>query len=228
MSNLGLLGLGVLLVIVTMSVIFVIGRRVGNYSYVDIGWSGNFALLALLYCTLAEGEPARQWLIGLMYGLWSVRLAWHLGRRVIGHPEEGRYVELRRKWGLRGEAAFHRRMYRFYLIQAALNVILAWPLFMAAGNPRAQLSTLEWAGAALWAVALIGETIADRQLDRFKADPSHQGQVCDQGLWAWSRHPNYFFEWLIWVAYALFALPDRKSTRLNSSHIPLSRMPSSA
>ena len=202
-----LLGLGVLLVIVTMSVIFVIGRRAGNYSYVDIGWSGNFALLALLYCTLAEGVSARQWLIGLMVGLWSVRLAWHLGRRVIGHPEEGRYVELRRKWGLRGEAAFHRRMYRFYLIQAALNVILAWPLLMAVANPTAQLSPLEWAGAALWAVALIGETIADRQLDRFKADPSHQGQVCDQGLWAWSRHPNYFFEWLIWVAYALFALP---------------------
>ena len=60
MSNLGLLGLGVLLVIVTMSVIFVIGRRVGNYSYVDIGWSGNFALLALLYCTLADGEPDRK------------------------------------------------------------------------------------------------------------------------------------------------------------------------
>jgi steroid 5-alpha reductase family enzyme len=206
MSTLSLFGLGALFVVLSMSVIFVIGRRAVNYSYVDIGWSGNFALLAILYGLCGEGLLERRWLIGLMYGLWSVRLAWHLGRRVLGHPEEGRYVELRRKWGVNGEAAFHRRMYRFYLIQAALNVILAWPMLLAVNDTTPMLSTLELTGAALWVVALIGESIADAQLNAFKASPANHGKVCDRGLWSWSRHPNYFFEWLIWVSYALVAL----------------------
>ena len=76
MSTLSLFGLGVLLVVVSMSVIFVIGRRDVNYSYVDIGWSGNFALLAVLYGVFGDGLAERRWLIALMYGLWSVRLAW--------------------------------------------------------------------------------------------------------------------------------------------------------
>jgi steroid 5-alpha reductase family enzyme len=206
MSTLGLFGLSIALVVISMTVIFLIGKRTHNYSYVDIGWSGNFALIAILYGLLGEGLAERRLLIAVMYGLWSIRLAWHLGQRVIGHPEEGRYVELRRKWGLNGDAAFHRRMYRFYMIQAALNVILAWPMLLAASDPSPELSILEWIGAGLWAVAIIGESVADAQLNRFKANPSNQGQVCDRGLWAWSRHPNYFFEWLIWVAYALVAL----------------------
>ncbi len=206
MNTLALFGLGALLVIASMSILFVIGRRMVNYSYVDIGWTGNFALLALLYGFCSDGFVERRWLIGTMYAIWSLRLGWHLGRRVLGHPEEGRYVELRSKWGGNGEAAFHRRMYRFYMIQAALNLILAWPMLLAMSDPRSEISPLEWAAGALWLVALIGETLADRQLNQFKANSAHQGKVCDRGLWAWSRHPNYFFEWLIWIAYALVAL----------------------
>jgi steroid 5-alpha reductase family enzyme len=206
MNTLSLFGLGVLLVVLVMSALFILGRRAVNYSYVDIGWSGNFALLALLYGLCGEGFADRRWMICLMYGLWSVRLAWHLGRRVLGHPEEGRYVELRRKWGTNGEAAFHRRMYRFYMIQAGLNIILAWPMLMAVNDPTPVLSNLELVGAGLWLIAIIGETVADLQLDKFKADAANRGRVCDRGLWAWSRHPNYFFEWLIWVSYALVAL----------------------
>jgi steroid 5-alpha reductase family enzyme len=73
-------------------------------------------------------------------------------------------------------------------------------------NPQPRLSPLEWAGLSLWVVALLGETAADAELKRFKADPANKGKTCRKGLWNYSRHPNYFFEWLIWVAFFLAAL----------------------
>jgi steroid 5-alpha reductase family enzyme len=198
--------LGATLVVAVMGLTFVIGRRLQNYSYVDIAWSANFALLALLYGACGDGLPVRRGMVAVLVTLWSLRLAWHLGRRVVGHPEEGRYVDLRNRWGQNGVAAFERRMLRFYLIQAALDVILSWPMLLAATNSSPTVTAVEWVGAGLWVLAISGETIADAQLARFKADPSNRGRVCDRGLWSWSRHPNYFFEWLVWVAYALIAL----------------------
>jgi len=203
MSAFGLLGLGSIVVVAVMTGLFLLGKRIANFSYVDIGWSANFTVLSLLYGVLGDGAPVHRLLLCTMYGVWGARLAWHLGRRVIGHPEEGRYVELRTRWGAAGESAFLRRMYRFYLIQAALDVVLALPLLLAATDARPELSPFEWAAAVLWVIALLGESIADATLDRFKADPNNRGRVCDVGLWRYSRHPNYFFEWLVWVAYAL-------------------------
>ncbi len=206
MSALALLLAGSASVVLVMSVLWLLGIRARNFSYVDIGWSANFALLALVYGALGGGDPTRRALIGAMFSLWSLRLAWHLARRVLGAPEEGRYLELRREWGAAGEAALNRRMYRFFMLQAALNVFLSLPLLIACRNPAAGVSASEWLGVAIWAAGLAGESLADAQLARFKADPGHRGRVCEVGLWRYSRHPNYFFEWTIWVGYASFAL----------------------
>jgi len=206
MNGPALLLTGTVAVVVVMTVLWLLGIRQRNFSYVDIGWSANFALLALVYGVLGGGDPARRALGAALFALWSLRLAWHLGRRVLGEPEEGRYVELRRRWGAAGEAALNRRMYRFFMLQAALNVFLSLPLLIACQNPAPGIGALEWLGVAIWAVALAGESLADRQLARFKADAANRGRVCELGLWRYSRHPNYFFEWTIWVAYAVFAL----------------------
>jgi steroid 5-alpha reductase family enzyme len=205
-SGLALLLEGTVAVVLVMTVLWLLGIRARNFSYVDIGWSANFALLALVYGTQGGGAPGRRALIAVMFTLWSLRLAWHLGRRVLGEPEEGRYVELRRRWGAAGEAALNRRMYRFYMVQAALNVFLSLPMLVACLDPVPAIGPLEWLGVAIWVVGLSGESLADRQLARFKADPANHGRVCEAGLWRYSRHPNYFFEWTIWVAYAAFAL----------------------
>ncbi len=206
MSGLSLLLAGSAAVVLVMTALWRLGIRRRNFSYVDIGWSANFALLALVYGALGTGAAERRALIGAMFALWGLRLAWHLARRVLGAPEEGRYVELRRKWGGAGEAALNRRMYRFFMLQAALNVLLSLPLLFACLNPAPGIGTLEALGAAIWTVGLAGETLADRQLSRFKADPANRGKVCEAGLWRYSRHPNYFFEWTIWVGYAAFAV----------------------
>lgn len=199
-----LLGLGTAVVILLMGALWVIGIRQRNFSYVDIGWSANFAVLAALYGLLANGNPARRLLIAAMFALWGLRLALHLSRRIFGHPEEGRYVELRRKWGASGN--LNLKFLLFFQLQAVLNAFLSLPLVIACLNADETLHALEWLGLAVYVIGLAGESLADAQLAAFKRDPANKGGVCDVGLWHYSRHPNYFFEWTIWVGYALFAL----------------------
>lgn len=202
--SLGLLSVGALACVSSMAVLWVVAQRMRNYSIVDIGWSAHFALLAAIYGAGSSGWLPRRWVFGGMTALWSVRLAMHLARRIIGEPEEGRYVQLRREWGAKGDPRL--KFLGFFQLQAALNVFLALPLLVACANPTPRWHPLEWAGFAVWLCALVGEAVADRQLAAFKSDVRNRGAVCDVGLWRYSRHPNYFFEWLVWVAYALFAL----------------------
>jgi len=204
MNSLHLFLLGTGLCVLSMTLLWLLGRRIHNYSFVDLGWSAHFALLAVLYALLTTGWPERRILIAAMYGIWSLRLAVHLAHRIIGEPEEGRYVQLREEWAAKGNVDL--RFYGFFQLQAGLNVFLALPLLISCQNPAVGWHWLELLGAVLWVIAIFGESIADGQLRRFKANAANKGRVCNTGLWRYSRHPNYFFEWTIWVAYAIFGL----------------------
>ncbi len=185
------------------ALVYLLARRLDNYGVVDIAWSYALGAVAVAYALLAPGWPVRRALIAALAALWSLRLGTHLLLRVARlHPEEdSRYDALRRSWVY----GFDLKMAGFFLLQALSVAALSVPFFLACRNPAPGLRPLELAGAALWLVALSGEALADAQLAAFKRDPAHRGQVCTAGLWRLSRHPNYFFEWLIWVAYALFA-----------------------
>ncbi|MEJ1966349.1 MAG: DUF1295 domain-containing protein [Gammaproteobacteria bacterium] len=184
-----------------------LGIRNHNFSYVDIGWSVNFAVLALLYAALAPGFLPRRALIAAMFAAHGLRLGWHLSQRIIGEPEEGRYQQLRKEWGANSTArALDLKFLGFFEFQAVLNAFLTLPLLIACFNPAPRFHLLEMLGAALFLVGLVGESTADAQLAAFKRNPVNKGGVCDAGLWRYSRHPNYFFEWLIWIACAVFAL----------------------
>lgn len=186
-----------------MLALWLIHLPLRNASIVDFGWAAGTGLLGVWYAARGGGDVTRAWLLGTMAGLWGLRLGLYLlGTRVIGHPEEGRYQELRRKWG----SGIEWKFLLFFQFQALLCVLLSAPFLAAARNAEPSLSWLEYGGAALWLVAFAGETAADWQLHRFKSDPANKGKTCRAGLWRYSRHPNYFFEWLIWVAFALFAL----------------------
>jgi steroid 5-alpha reductase family enzyme len=186
------------------SAAFLLARRMNNYGIVDIVWSYAFGGLAVLYAWLGTGWPLRRVLFAALVILWSVRLGSHLFRRVMGHhPEEdSRYREMRVRWA----ANFAWEMFKFFQWQALSVVVLGLPFLLVALNPAPQLHPLEVAGACLWFIALVGEALADAQLAAFKRNPANRGRVCDVGLWRASRHPNYFFEWLVWVAYFVFAL----------------------
>lgn len=186
------------------ALLFLVARRIGNFGIVDVAWSLGFAPLAAFYGHFAGGFFPRRLLITAMAGLWSLRLGGYLARRVLGHLdiEDGRYRQLRRDWAGNLDA----KMAQFFQFQALLLVVLSIPFLLAARNPAPELHPLELAAAVLWLVALVGETLADAQLAAFKRNSANRGRVCDVGLWGWSRHPNYFCEWLVWVAFALFAL----------------------
>ena len=186
-----------------MLLLWLIHLPMKNAAIVDAGWAGGLALLGAIYAAAGGGYAPRSWLVAAMAVLWGMRLALYLlFTRVIGQPEEGRYVQLRREWGDNLPLKF----LAFFQFQALLGIVLSTPFLVAALNPQPRLSFLEYAAAALWLVAFAGELLADRQLHAFKANPANRGRTCRAGLWKYSRHPNYFFEWLIWVAFALFAM----------------------
>lgn len=204
MSPLLLILLATLALCAAFAGVYLLARKIDNYGVVDIAWSYAFGALAALYTVTAAGWLPRRLLAGLMVGLWSLRLGTHLYQRVMGHhPEEdGRYQQLRRDWA----DGFARRMFNFFQMQALSVVVLGLPFLLIASNPAVGFHPLEVAGVALWFVALSGEALADAQLRAFKRNRNNQGKVCAVGLWRYSRHPNYFFEWLVWVAYLVFAL----------------------
>lgn len=185
--------------------LYLVARRLDNFGLVDVAWAFGFAPLAAGYGYFASGAVPRRLLVTTMAVLWSLRLGGYLARRVLGHleTEDGRYQQLRRDWGAR----FPTKMFFFFQLQALVLVALSTPFLLAACNPAPRLDPLELTAVVLWLVALGGETVADAQLAAFKRAPENRGRVCDTGLWRWSRHPNYFFEWLVWVAFALLALP---------------------
>ena len=186
------------------ALLYLLCRRLDNYAFVDVAWAYAFGLVAASYAWAGPGWGPRRAALAALAALWSARLGTHLLRRVAAHhpAEDGRYVQLRQDWA----DNFGPRMAGFFQLQAAsvalLGVVFLPPVF----NPAPQFHSLEIIGAALWVVAVAGEATADRQLAAFKRDPANRGRVCAVGLWRLSRHPNYFFEWLTWLAFGLFAL----------------------
>ena len=172
---------------------------------VDVVWTAHLGSLAWLYACLGSGAAQRRALLAILAGAWSLRLALHLLRtRVLapGHGEDRRYARLRERWGPRAQ----RNFFWLYQGQALLGAVLSLPFLLTAFDPDARLGALELCAALLLALSVAGEALADRQLTRFKADPANRGRTCRTGLWRTSRHPNYFFEWLAWCAFALLAL----------------------
>ena len=139
----------------------------------------------------------------MLAALWAGRLGTYLLlNRIIGKPEDGRYRELRRRWSPNANRAF----FVFFQAQAGFIVVFSLPFLLVAQDPDASISFLAWVGAAVALVSIALEALADRQLAAWRADLAHRGRTARNGLWGWSRHPNYFFEWLHWVAWAMIAL----------------------
>jgi steroid 5-alpha reductase family enzyme len=187
-----------------MLFVWVWAKAIQNAGVVDIFWSFNFSFIAIVLCLMATGYWERKLLICAMILIWSMRLGIYLLIRVGSHlkVEEGRYKKLREEWAPNPD----RKFFYFFQMQALSNIYLAIPFFLIAFNPKPQLSVLEYAGVAVWTISILGEGIADGQLKRFKSNPANKGKVCDAGLWNYSRHPNYFFESMIWVGYFLISL----------------------
>ncbi|MBN9079756.1 MAG: DUF1295 domain-containing protein [Rhizobiales bacterium] len=189
----------------SMAGAWLVAVRIGRSGWIDAIWSfatGGFGAAAALIPFAATEISARQLLVALLPLLWSLRLGIHIVGRTARGGDDPRYSQLREEWG----DTFKARLFWFAQIQALAALALALSIMLAAHNPAPGLRFSDWLGVAFLIVAVLGETVADRQLSAFRSDPANKGQVCDVGLWGVSRHPNYFFEWLGWLAYVIIAI----------------------
>ena len=193
-----LFAVGWLAVALFMAGLWLAQRRSGNAGIVDVAWSAGVGLLAVCFAWGAPGLVERRIVVALLAGIWALRLAAHLVRRLLREQEDGRYRKMRARWGDKTQSY----LFWFFQIQALWAVLFALPMWLACRNVS-PLNWLDAAGIAVWIVALTGEGVADQQLAAFKLKPQNRGKVCRDGLWRYSRHPNYFFEWLHWWAYVL-------------------------
>ncbi len=194
-----------LLLAVIMAGAWAVAVRTGRSGWIDAIWSfavGIGGVLAALWPLDADPISARQWLVAGLAAAWSIRLGSHIVSRTLGGGDDPRYAALKEEWG----DGHRARLFGFLQIQAAVALLLAVTIMVAARNPAPGLGLQDWLGVAILLAAVAGEAVADRQLAAFRDDRSNKGKVCDVGLWGLSRHPNYFFEWLGWVSYAVIAI----------------------
>ena len=175
-------------------------RRQRNAGIVDVLWSVAVGGAAILAALVGSGAPVARFVMAMLGGLWAFRLALHLWRRVAGEEEDGRYRALREHW--HGSQA---KFFGFFQFQAFLVGLFAVPFIAVAANPLVS-TTGTVIAIAIWLLSVGGESLADRQLAAFRAEPANKGKTCRDGLWRYSRHPNYFFEWLHWFAYVVLAI----------------------
>lgn len=188
-----------------MSAAWLVQCQTGQSGWVDAMWTIGIGLAGVVACLHAMAEnsdPSRAIIVALCVAIWSVRLASHIAARTRSGGEDPRYASLRMQWGENAP----RRMFQFLQIQAIFGVPLVVAVTVAAWNTSRPLGLQDAAAALVFISAVVGEAIADAQLSAFIRDPKNNRKVCNRGLWNWSRHPNYFFEWLAWTSYPIFAI----------------------
>lgn len=170
---------------------------------VDIGWTAGVGAMAIYAACVGDGWLPRRMVLGAMGGIWSLRLVLYILKdRVLPPGEDSRYQRLRARWGKRANAWF----FVFFTSQSLLVVLFALPFLAGASREHPAFSLVDGLAVAVWLASMGGEWLADWQLARFRGNPENKGKVCESGLWNWSRHPNYFFEWLHWFSYVLLGM----------------------
>lgn len=192
--------------IIFFSIIWWIAKELDNWSIVDAFWAYFFGALSIQYLlnhTFVFNSSTT--ILLLLVTVWSLRLGTHLALRIFKdlRHEDGRYLKMRKEWA----KELNFKMFQFYMLQALVLSILYTPFISSILHTDKTLRGVHWVGIVITLLALIGESVADYQLKKFKTK-SPRGAVCDTGLWAWTRHPNYFFEWLVWVGFALLSYND--------------------
>ena len=194
--------LGLLAASALMTGLWLVQRRTHNAGIADVGWAAGIGLLGVIFAATSDGYLPRRILVAVLIGAWSARLAAYLLLdRVLGRPEDGRYASMRRRWG----AAAERELFRYFQYQALFAVFFSLPVLVVTHHQLEGWSGWDLAGALIWCRRRRQHDLADRQLARFGRAADNRGKTCRDGWWRYSRHPNYFFEWLHWWSYVVLA-----------------------
>lgn len=203
MSFFEIYGIGLGVVMAYMVAIWLLSLAVRDSSIVDIFWGPGFVLAAVAYALLADGYLGRQILLLSLVSIWGLRLALYILRRNMGKGEDPRYRNWREQ---AGESYWWISFFRVFALQGLLLWLISSPLLAAQiGDEPDRLTAVDIVGAAVWGFGFLFEAAGDYQLARFKGDPANKGKVMREGLWAYTRHPNYFGEAVLWWGYFIIA-----------------------
>lgn len=168
-----------------------------NAGIADPAWALCFTAASIIYLFM-DGDIVRKLLITIMSLTWSLRLTGHLLHRYLNTNEDPRYIKVQENW--------KDRMLLLFLFQGGIAWLLSFPYLISNADQAVELHTWEYLGFLIWLVGFIGESRADTTLRQFKSKESNKGKVCQEGLWRYSRHPNYFFEWVVWMGFFTFCM----------------------
>lgn len=203
-----MLGFSFVFVFMIMSFMWLFYAFFRKSSLIDIGRALCFFAIAIIYLILGEGYWLRKFFMMSMVILWAGRLTYFLTFRLIHKHFINHYAVIEKKMVSSSKISGGSLgiFYLIFILQGLLTIVLSLPFIIVSQNLSSHLTSWEAMGAGVWIIALCGEILSDRQLLNFHADPDHKNQVLRTGFWKYSRHPNYFFEWCIWIGYALFAM----------------------
>lgn len=190
---------------ILMAVAWLVQQRTGNSGWVDTIWTFSLGILGVASALWPVGDTApnaRQWLVAVLVAIWSLRLGGHIALRTAGITDDPRYAAFAKEWGVDSP----KKMFIFLQNQGFGSIPLVFAIFVASRFPSEILRLQDYLGVLILFLGIAGEALADAQLKRFRSDPVNKGKVCNIGLWRWSRHPNYFFEWFGWLAYPMIAI----------------------
>ncbi len=191
--------IGIVALMVTTWIVSLIKK---NASIVDIVWGLGFVLVAWISRAVADGDDARQWILTVMTTAWGLRLGLYLLWRNSGHGEDFRYRAMRRNWGPRFPII---SLVTVFGLQGTLMWIVSLPVQIGQYDSTPKVGVIAFIGIAVYLIGLFFEVVGDAQLARFKSDASNAGKVMDQGLWKFTRHPNYFGDSCVWWGIAIVA-----------------------
>lgn len=185
-----------------MTIAWSIWRMTRNSGWVDTTWTFGLGLVGIAGALLVNTNTERAMLVSLLIAIWALRLGVHIAKRTAGITDDPRYAKLVLEWGRNAVP----QMFVLLQKQAWVSVPLGLSMLLAAWNPAPALRLQDYLGAFVLAIGIDGEALADAQLNAFRSDTKNKNKICERGLWRWSRHPNYFFEWVGWLAYPIIAI----------------------
>lgn len=193
-----------LIILILVTLLWVWSVIIKNVSLIDIFWGLGFVIVNTFYYFQFEDFNSRKWIVSILVLLWGIRLSAYLAWRNIGKGEDYRYREFRKRYG--PERYWWFSYFQVFLLQGALIMIVSLPLLAVNSGNSSTLNFLDYIGLFIWLIGFIFESFGDYQLARFKRNPKNEGKVLNTGLWKYTRHPNYFGDASVWVAYALFSI----------------------
>ena len=194
---------GSMAVLMTFLIFWVISLFIKNPSIIDVCWGTGFIVMAYIFIVNGAGWTTRNIFMFGLVAIWGIRISYFVLKRLnFGKIEDHRYTNIREKW----KPYIRFNFLVFFVFQALIEIFISLSLLYIAVNTADGLNLIEMLGIALCLTAIIAEAVADEQLERFKKDLNNKGKVCEIGLWNYSRHPNYFFEFAVWASFFIFAL----------------------